>query len=83
MGTNKLSLAVAALAIVVLSSGCARFKSFGYSGFGRDGWQQPDEVVDSLEVRAGDRIADLGAGGGLLHVPTREGNRAGRKGLCG
>ena len=66
MGTNKLSLAVAALAIVVLSSGCARFKSFGYSGFGRDGWQQPDEVVDSLEVRAGDRIADLGAGGGYF-----------------
>ena len=55
-----------ATALLVLGSGCARLKSFGYSGFGRDGWQQPDQVVDSLGVRAGDRIADLGAGGGYF-----------------
>ncbi len=66
MSTKRFPFIVAAVLIVVLCSGCARFKSFGYSGFGRDGWQKPDEVVDSLGVRAGDRIADLGAGGGYF-----------------
>ena len=66
MRTNRLPFVAAALLLFVVCSGCARLKSFGYSGFGRDGWQKPDEVVDLLDVRAGDRIADLGAGGGYF-----------------
>lgn len=46
----------------------ARFalKGFGYSGLGRDRWQQPDRVVAELGLRPGDRVADLGAGGGYF-----------------
>src|SRR5262245_56667701 len=41
-------------------------KAFGYSGFGRDRWQQPDRVVGELGLKPGDRVADLGAGGGYF-----------------
>src|SRR5215218_8079306 len=41
-------------------------KRFAYSGFGRDRWQQPDRVVAELGLGPGDRVADLGAGGGYF-----------------
>jgi arsenite methyltransferase len=41
-------------------------KRFGYSGFGRDRWQQPDRVVAELALKRGDRVADLGAGAGYF-----------------
>jgi ubiquinone/menaquinone biosynthesis C-methylase UbiE len=46
----------------------ARFflKSLAYSGVGRDRWQQPDRVIAELDLRAGDRVADLGAGAGYF-----------------
>lgn len=31
---------------------------------GRDGWQHPDRVIASLEIRPGDRVAEIGAGSG-------------------
>jgi ubiquinone/menaquinone biosynthesis C-methylase UbiE len=31
---------------------------------GRDGWQHPERVVASLEIRKGDRVAEIGAGSG-------------------
>ncbi len=79
MGTNRLPFVAAALLLFVLCSGCARLKSFGYSGFGRDSWQNPDEVVDSLGVQAGDRIADLGAGGGYFTFRLSEATGPGGK----
>ena len=58
-------LVLAASALVVANG--ARLKRFAYEGFGgRDDWQQPDVVVASLGVRAGDRVADIGAGGGYF-----------------
>src|SRR5712691_13552894 len=54
------------LATVLLSAGCTGFKRYVYEGFGRDGWQQPEKVVQSLALRQGDRIADLGSGGGYF-----------------
>lgn len=35
---------------------------------GRDAWQQPEAVIDSLGIRPGDDVADLGAGSGYFTV---------------
>ena len=53
--------------LVASLSGCAAWKRIAYDGFfGRDGWQQPERVVEVLEIRPGARVADLGAGGGYF-----------------
>jgi ubiquinone/menaquinone biosynthesis C-methylase UbiE len=58
---------IAALTLVAaLCSGCGALKRFAYEGWRRDAWQKPDEVVALLGLRAGDRVADLGAGGGYF-----------------
>ena len=59
-------LAVVAVTLVVLSAGCTRLKRFAYEGFARDRWQHPEQVIDSLRIRSGDHVADLGAGGGYF-----------------
>ncbi len=59
-------LGAAALAALVLLAGCTALKKFAYEGFGRDDWQQPEKVVQSLAIKPGDRIADLGSGGGYF-----------------
>ena len=33
---------------------------------GRDGWQHPDRVIETLEIKPGDRVADIGAGDGYF-----------------
>lgn len=47
-------------------SSCTSYKRWAYEGWGRDSWQKPDAVVAVLQLDAGDRIADLGAGGGYF-----------------
>lgn len=37
--------------------------------FGRAGWQLPDRTVSALGLEEGDRVADLGAGGGYFVDP--------------
>jgi predicted methyltransferase len=32
----------------------------------RAGWQHPDRVIESLEIQAGDQVADIGAGDGYF-----------------
>ena len=54
------------LAAVLLFAGCAGIKQCAYRGLGRDQWQQPQKVIDSLRIRAGAVVADLGAGGGYF-----------------
>ncbi|HYA28941.1 MAG TPA: class I SAM-dependent methyltransferase [Acidobacteriota bacterium] len=44
--------------------GCGKFKQLAYEGIRRDQWQQPDKVIAALQIRPGDAIADVGAGGG-------------------
>jgi precorrin-6B methylase 2 len=34
--------------------------------FQRAGWQLPERVLEALEIRAGDRVADIGAGDGYF-----------------
>ena len=55
------------LTIVAISFlGCSSWKRFAYEGFDRDSWQQPELVIASLELEKGDRVADVGAGGGYF-----------------
>ncbi len=59
-------LLAAALVLVALGTGCTSLKRCAYEGYGRDGWQKPEQVVRSLEVARGDDVADLGSGGGYF-----------------
>jgi ubiquinone/menaquinone biosynthesis C-methylase UbiE len=52
--------------VPLLVSGCTTFKRLMYEGWGRDSWQQPERVLRELALRPGDRVADLGAGGGYF-----------------
>jgi ubiquinone/menaquinone biosynthesis C-methylase UbiE len=57
---------LAVLAVVALLAGCTSFKRYLYEGGDRDSWQHPERVVQALEIRPGDRVADVGAGGGYF-----------------
>lgn len=54
------------LLLLVLIASCTTLKRFTYEGFNRDEWQHPAQVVDSLEIRQGDKVADLGSGSGYF-----------------
>lgn len=58
--------ALAAVVALSLGVGCGALKRQAYEGFGRDAWQKPDEVIALLDVGPGDRVADIGAGGGYF-----------------
>lgn len=53
-------------AALLLVAGCAGLKQCAYQGFSRDHWQQPQKVIDTLQIRPGEIVADLGAGGGYF-----------------
>ncbi len=61
----RLALA-AALLLAFQAGGCAASKRAAYEGVDRDEWQQPDAVIALLGIGPGDRVADLGAGGGYF-----------------
>jgi len=52
--------------VAVLAVGCGPLRRYAYGGSGRDSWQQPDRVVESLALSPGATVADLGAGGGYF-----------------
>jgi ubiquinone/menaquinone biosynthesis C-methylase UbiE len=53
------------LACCLLAS-CSKLKQWAYEGVNRDQWQQPEKVIAALQIRPGDQVADLGAGGGYF-----------------
>jgi ubiquinone/menaquinone biosynthesis C-methylase UbiE len=55
-------LATCALALC----GCGGLGKVDWTTLGRASWQRPTDVVRALEIRPGDRVADLGAGEGFF-----------------
>ncbi len=61
---------------VILHSSCNMAEHFNKDA--SDPENKPDEVIKSLNIKPGDKIADLGAGGG--YYTLRFGNEVGKKG---
>lgn len=57
---------------LVACSGCGWIKRRMYEGPGRDDWQRPEQVVAALGLEPGDRVADLGSGGGYFTFPMAQ-----------
>jgi ubiquinone/menaquinone biosynthesis C-methylase UbiE len=56
-------LCAAALSV----AGCSVAAKIDYAHlFSRRGWQRTDRVIETLRLRAGDRVADIGAGDGYF-----------------
>ncbi|MBW2386047.1 MAG: hypothetical protein JRG92_20640 [Deltaproteobacteria bacterium] len=51
---------------IALTACGSSWRRCAYEGFGRDGWQQPDRVIEVLKLPEDARVADLGAGGGYF-----------------
>lgn len=75
---GKLKKLVASLLVgasLTAAVGCdlrTSLKRFAYEGFGRDRWQRPEQVLDSLGIEKGDRVADLGSGSGYFTLRLAE-----------
>ncbi len=55
------------LTIAITAIGCAETAKLDWTRLvfsGRDGWQHPERVIESLALRTGDRVAEIGAGRG-------------------
>ncbi|MGH7231471.1 MAG: class I SAM-dependent methyltransferase [Nitrospiraceae bacterium] len=54
------------LALLLALTGCAQVALEQMNDPSRDAWQQPKAVIDALAITPGERVADLGAGGGYF-----------------
>jgi arsenite methyltransferase len=64
---NRLAVVLTTALVIALGSGCTAFKRWAYGeGASRDAWQHPEQVIQALAIRPGQRVADLGAGGGYF-----------------
>ncbi len=59
-------LVLVALSSLVFAADCSGIKRRIYEPADRDSWQHPERVIESLSIAPGQRIADLGAGGGYF-----------------
>jgi ubiquinone/menaquinone biosynthesis C-methylase UbiE len=65
--TLKLVPLFLSLMILTPTVGCSGLERIDVSRLvtsGRDGWQHPERVIESLEIEPGDRVAEIGAGSG-------------------
>lgn len=51
---------------LLVCAGCSGLSRTFMNASWRDRWQQPEAVIKSLSIQAGDHVADLGAGGGYF-----------------
>jgi arsenite methyltransferase len=74
MAANPISIVHAAVTrmfffvCLVWCSGCSDVVRESMNSTERDAWQQPKAVIQSLKISPGERVADLGAGGGYFTV---------------
>jgi len=68
MGHIKIRYPLGLVLIALLCVGCNALKRSAYEGFNRDEWQHPEEVIRSLGLQAGGKVADLGSGSGYFTV---------------
>lgn len=64
---KTITLVSGLLALILLTSGCSVLGKTDLGRVitsGRDGWQHPERVVESLELTSGDHVAEIGAGDG-------------------
>jgi len=54
------------LVLLVWLTGCSGVSQLDLLASGRDRWQRPDEVIETLALKPGDKVADLGAGEGYF-----------------
>jgi arsenite methyltransferase len=63
---TRAGLVLALIATLGLAGGCTQFKRWAYASGDRDSWQQPERVIETLAIAPGDRVADIGSGGGYF-----------------
>lgn len=68
MGHIKIRYPLALVLIALVCVGCNALKRTAYEGFDRNEWQHPEEVIRSLGLQAGGKVADLGSGSGYFTV---------------
>lgn len=57
---------IALICLITTITGCTQFKRWLYEGFNREAWQHREEVIQALNIRQGDHVADLGSGSGYF-----------------
>ncbi len=65
-GRTRVTVRLLLTFLVAVCTGCTGLKQCAYEGFNRDSWQQPDQVIRSLNLQPGDVVADLGSGSGYF-----------------
>ncbi len=66
MSRSRSLVVASALIAVVALTGCVSFKRWAYERGDRDAWQYPEKVIAELGIIPGQRVADLGSGGGYF-----------------
>ncbi len=66
MSRSRSLVVASALMAVVALTGCTSFKRWAYERGDRDAWQHPEKVIAELGITPGQRVADLGSGGGYF-----------------
>ena len=57
------------LCVVALCAGCTQIRRCAYEPSDRDEWQQPERVIETLELEPGSAVADVGSGSGYFAIP--------------